>query len=119
MKALKISENLAVAQMYVGMGWVQHVLARSATGIIVKPTSWDAASWCAAGALNVMPEWPIEPQYLGADYLDQACRMLGWERPFGEASADFVLYNDAIGRTQDEVLDMFSIAIDLAEAAGE
>lgn len=119
MKALKASENLAVAQMYVGMGWVQHVLARSATGIIVKPTSWDAASWCAAGALNVIPEWP-EPLYLGAEYLDQACRMLGWKgRPFWEAGSDFVLYNDAIGRTQDEVLDMFSIAIDLAEAAGE
>lgn len=88
-------------------GWTQHTSARNASGGVVPPTSKTATCFCGLGAINAA----------GAD--DFAHVVLAAEALERQINDDwFPNFNDAHGRTAEEVIAVFDKAIAAEEARG-
>lgn len=112
-----VVEFLQVAQMYVAAGWTQGTYARDARGKDVAPGSPDAVCWCAEGAvaaaMEVLPAVPYFPHF--AKVISPLAKTIS---PLVPETVWVCVWNDTPGRTQDEVLDTFSRAIEIAEREG-
>lgn len=100
MKKPTVVDVLQVAQMYVARGWIQGPFH-----------SADGGQCCLAGALHWCEE-DFGHERFGT--MDSSAREL-LERVI--SYDNIISFNEIPGRTQDEVLDAFSKAIELAEAS--
>lgn len=107
-------ELLKKARTYVVQGWCVGAPAKTLSGMICHAKHPDAVSWCALGAL-----WAPLPDF-NASILEatnsqrlitEACNILkalsGEEEIFD--------YNDAPGRTKEDILELLDQAIAIAE----
>lgn len=98
--------------------WTKDCMARNANGKIVAPQNYNAACFCAVGALRsagVMPSDDDEggPLYLLASVLPAPLRNPadpGRRHPFDVV----VSFNDASATTYEQVLEMFDKAISVS-----
>ncbi len=101
------AEVLREARKLVERGWTQDELALAPDGLPVSPESENAVCWCTYGALcrayHQMPTIELAEAVVLVEV--------------GAGTDDLIPWNDELGRTQAEVLDAFSKAIELAEAA--
>lgn len=120
MRQVKTSEVLLQAKKLVEKGWCQGSPAREADGSAVFSKETTAVKWCAIGALYRaldylkvgMPDTRPSIDYFGMPDTrpsrDYCGKVLGID-------ANMVLgWNDADGRTQSEVIEMFEKAYQLA-----
>ena len=89
-------------QLLVTMGWTQGVFARDGRGLKVSPYGQEAACFCSLGALDsAAHKFGLQDhQWVGGRFV--LSDLMG-----GSISA----YNDAAGRTQEEVIAAFDAAI--------
>ena len=81
-------------------GWTRKAYARDAKSRLVAPESPSAAKWCVVGSCYSNER--------GITYLRKAVYA-----KFGISTLS--LWNDQSGRTQDQVLEAYDSAIELAE----
>lgn len=86
--------------------WSKGLLARSAEGAPVFPTSSRAARWCAEGALDTVGAAVFGPAWV---FLTEAAKARGFP--------SIVALNDALTTTHADVLALYDDAIARAEAA--
>lgn len=103
-----VVEVLTDARAKVQQGWNTGCLARDKSGCQVDPLSPNACSWCAEGALWT-PVETISQFNAAAEFIGEVVRELHHVR--------LVQFNDAPGRTQAEVLDLFTRAIERAKCS--
>jgi hypothetical protein len=97
---------LTLAREYVTKGWTQHTNARDAHGRACDFASRKACRWCLHGAV-LRASWEIaRPRYDAA--AEQAEKALG---PWDNGTCP-MLWNDAMGRTQAEVVALFDQVLD-------
>lgn len=87
---------LTEARGYVAQGWTQGATARMSDGTPISPRKDAAVCWCIVGAALRAGD-PVEAWSALAAHLN-GCLVTVW--------------NDAPGRTQEEVLTLFDKAID-------
>lgn len=97
------TELLTEARALIAQGWTQHYTARDAAGDPVPTNKQEACSFCAVGALMAVGR----PQDFEASLHAAAVLLAALPEPF----TSIVDFNDAKGRTQDEVLALFDLAI--------
>jgi hypothetical protein len=113
---------LEQGQELVRMGWCQFHAAKGVRGQAVWPHSEAAVQFCTTGAV-IRVTWPwdeedsTELHHLTQDCYDllaQAIKEDGWEddRPPWHVIAD---WNDAPGRTKEDVVALYDAAIELAK----
>ena len=95
---------LREARKLVERGWTQGAAARTADGKSVGEDSPAATCWCSLGAMSK-----------GSDDCDVYADAKGFLL-MAVAASNIAKWNDALGRTQAEVVNAFSKAIELAEA---
>lgn len=103
-------EILANARSLIAKGWTQGPTAKNAAGIAVDPTSGEAVCWCLEGALiasGVNCEDPEATCPMCHQYLIPLGRLVG--------ATGATSYNEALGRTKEEVLALFDRAIAACE----
>lgn len=98
----KPSDILKVAQMYIAAGWTQGPAAADSKGNDVPYKAPEACRWCMFGAI----------QAAGQNLQNRSEGHRALER----VEPCYIDWNEAPGRTQDEVLEAFERAIALAEA---
>ena len=100
---MKMLDGLRRARALVERGWTKGEPARNAAGEGCHPSSQHAVEWSAFGAI-----YATVPTY--ADYLAACARL---QDLIGASPEDLnlSLWNDAPGRTQADVLDLFDRAI--------
>lgn len=93
----------AAKQLLVDKGWTQEAFARDTTGDKVRAWAGEARCFCGIGAIRaaVGGIQPGEP----------ACYALADAIGAKDCYEDFFEFNDAPGRTVDEVLAVFDKAI--------
>lgn len=105
---MTVLEVLKAARERVARGWTQHAHARLSTGQPTRSNDSAAASWCAVGALGD-----------GHDDSIETCATCAAETRLviaaGAERFGLVGWNDASGRTQEEVLQAFDKAIQREE----
>ena len=87
-------------------GWCQGAMAKDRLGFPTEPRADNVAARCAVGALDAAVDWSAESEAhyeLARSYVDQTIR-----------GKYIVTWNDAAGRTKEEVVAMFTEAADLA-----
>lgn len=101
---MKVSEALEKARALIAQGWTKGSFARDASGIARNARSHSAVSFCAIGALihAVTPSDYFQSLEC-EDLLDQAL-------PDGYEEG-IICYNDAEGRTQEDILALYDRAI--------
>jgi hypothetical protein len=106
--AALIEEFLTLAHELVRQGWCQDAAARDACGRPVAPASAFACSWSASGALERAWARHDDPFGIALDAFGRANLALA------AATGDVPqAWNDAVGRTVNEVLDALAEAIQL------
>jgi hypothetical protein len=112
---MKVSEILeqARAKLAAPGGWGQGVFARNKEGIEVGTSAQDAVCFCGSGAVkNACRNLSTTYEYtIAREYLRQIISV-----KYG--FCDIITFNDAAGRTVEEVLEVFDDAIKLAKDAG-
>jgi hypothetical protein len=105
--AALVKELLTLAQGYVREGWCQGSHALDASGRPVLPASAFARSWSAPGALERAWSW-------SENRFDRALEAFEHANLALAAAAGDVpqVWNDAAGRTIQDVLDIFTTAIE-------
>ena len=109
------SELLTHARALIAKGWTQGTYARDEEGNKVSRDDGKAITFCTYGALYWAQEKGNELSYGRA--FGEAVDLLKDCLPEPDESVedgwngDLVRYNDWEGRTQDEVLELFSCAI--------
>lgn len=109
---MTVNAHLAAARARIVQGWCQKAVARNAAGVSVEVNAVDAVSWCIYGAL-AKADHDVGDHYHhhSVDLMREAHAALdpqdGHARLLG-------LWNDARGRTKEEVLTVFDNAIALA-----
>lgn len=96
-------------------GWTQEKMARNSDGHEVDPTDDSACRWCLIGALlkSTQNADGSVSMDLGSEYrdvTDTLKALIGEDR--------LSLWNDAEGRTQEDVLALLNAASILQEARG-
>jgi hypothetical protein len=104
--ALKVLQD---ARQRVEKGWVKGTSAVDAIGESVSVYSPDAVCFCASGAIAAGGRWNDDKE-LADELFTFVVRQIE-ERRF----LRYTKWNDAPGRTQDEVLAAFDQAIELAK----
>lgn len=102
-------EMLAEARDLVRRGWARGARAEDEAGNLVEPWSLLARRWSALGALEAVWRWSQAPE-LARGELERAT--LALSAVVGEI-AD---WNDALERTEAEVVAAFERAIDLLDS---
>lgn len=90
-------------------GWCQHVYARDANGFEAKALDESARSWCALGALTLKTEETDEEQQRNVLHI----LYTALEDMTGHREVS--LWNDQLGRTQEQVIALYKHAIKLAK----
>lgn len=98
---MSVKEGLIKARAKVEEGWCQGAAARDKGGLAVAATSSDATRFCILGAINAA-RLDNGVSVIGELYCALKCEA-------GESS--LAGFNDAPGRTQEEVLALFDKAI--------
>ncbi len=110
-----ISDKLKQARELLAKGWTQHVSARGPDGYAADALDDRAVCWCIYGAIshvanvNTNDEWSLlwKP-------VQDACIAIGYTDSPGTKNGP-VKFNDAPGRTKEEVLAMLDCAITNSE----
>ena len=102
----QLFEDLKAARELIAKGWTQSMSARDVSGEPVRPTSPRAVCFCTLGALNRATD-------------DELARSDNCMRLLRIAIGCLFIHewNDAHGRTQEEVLAAFDKAIAACEGA--
>lgn len=102
---ITVIERLERGRERIAKGWCQGVgvLAKDLLGKSVPPVSWQATQWTASGAVG--GPWTIDED--AEVYLLSAG---GFSNCF-----DLIDYNNALERTQQDILDLYGRAIALAK----
>lgn len=100
----KVQELQAIRNV-VARGWTQGCAARDANGNAVGSLSPDAVKWCLAGARS--RAWEDNARREGPVNLSEYLL---------PGSGGYVNWNDAPGRTQEEVLAFLDEAIKIEQA---
>jgi hypothetical protein len=97
---------LKAARAKIEQGWTQGAFALDRERGVVPVNSPAAVCWCSLGAIKFADHDLYSDSYFAA------------EKILGRASgnANIIPWNDAPGRTQAEVLEVFDHAIALAES---
>lgn len=109
---MTLASLLRRARSYVARGWCQGANAKDGNSTSVPHDSANAVSWCVIGA-----ERRASLDLLGTDrrFVDtgscDACALLAAVA----GCEDTAEWNDAPGRTQEEVLEAYDAAIAIAE----
>jgi len=102
-----VSDTLKAARdLLVTKGWTQGTFARTAAGHTVEGRHDFAVCYCGWGALEAVTRELFTPEFQAAD---RALMAAG-------GFTHFPSFNDAPGRTLDEVLEVFDKAIAAQEA---
>lgn len=102
-----VSETLLAARdLLVTKGWTQGTFARTAESHTVAGRHSGAVCYCGWGALEAVTRELFSPEFNAAD---RALMAAG-------GFAHFPTFNDAAGRTLDDVLAVFDKAIAAQEA---
>lgn len=101
---MNTAEKLREARALIERGWCQDDPAQDANRNLVCETDPDACRFCAFGAMS-----RVDPLGCADFALTQSARRKGY--------AGYIAFNDTPGRTQSEVLALFSEAIALAEGS--
>lgn len=102
---MTVKEDLITARAKVETGWCQGTAARDKRGNHVSAQSLDATQFCILGAVSAARPANSVP------VIAELYRTLNHEEYQGALSG----FNDAPGRTQEEVLALFDKAIARAE----
>jgi hypothetical protein len=102
---------LADASSLIRQGWTQHAEARDADALPVDPWSDEAVCWSLLGALVAALERRT-PRGENPDVVELAAACVRLAYAVEEASLEG--WNDAVGRSQGEVLDVLVHALDEA-----
>lgn len=96
-------------------GWTQGVYARDANGDVVSPIDSKASQWCLSGALrkaagiSLVAKNPIQESFRKAYIaIMERCH-----------NSDIVSFNDANGRTQEDILEFMDLVISQRETKME
>ena len=102
-------DYLKAARAFIVRGWVQGPLAVDSTGLAVPPHSSNAVAWDMMGSIYAAGKeaGPHPQQHREAM---EAIRMQIPPMPTMQLST----FNDASGRTKEEILDVFDKAIAMA-----
>jgi hypothetical protein len=99
--------------------WLQHRLAINRDGGIVQPTDPTACGFCLLGAIfhftDEVADWPRIPHPNGQSAKDAVSRVLGLEPDRNGMLSE---YNDAPGRTKQQVIEILREAARQEQAAG-
>lgn len=108
---MTLVELLVAARAKIAIGWTQYRYARDVTGGEVPPVHLDACRWCAIGAL-------VAARSLLPEAAERLALMVAAKSALRAVVHDCVqVWNDADGRTQQEVIEAFDAAI-AAEMSG-
>ena len=111
-----VVEALRKSRKNIKDGWTQGSFARTASGITTDPSSPEAVEWCAYGAIFARLDFQQDAHWL----LSKAV----WKienniKPDQEdisiPTITVVAWNDQKGRTKEQVLAAFDLAIELAQ----
>lgn len=106
------TKMLKQARIDLANGWTQGCYARDQEDRWVKVTDPSACKWCLSGALNLAyARAPIEDMELRYRTFESATGTIAWLLQ----SEPVVDWNDKIGRTQEEVLELVDQAIAIHE----
>lgn len=107
MKVLRKSRDL------INNGWCQTSLARDSLGMRVGVDSLEAVTFDIAGALCRATKFVMEKGYAQTHYIDVVNDVFDLMRPYlvSQNSASMSGWNDSNGRTKEEVINFFDIAI--------
>lgn len=98
-------EALRDARAKIERGWCQSLAAMDKCGCGVSPRLETACMWCIIGAIAAVA-FDLKQYYRMFDLLGSV------------VGVDVVIWNDAPGRTQAEVLAAFDRAIEIEEGKG-
>lgn len=105
----------------IARGWCQRVWAKDADGNTVLPNNPRAIAWCLSGAFYSLVTATAQNVWQEA----YNCVFDLLPGPYGSArdsefriGVGMVPYNDAPGRTRDDVLELLNRAIDSLETRG-
>lgn len=88
--------------------WIQYVYSKDTYGCVGGPVSPSAVCFCSLGALcTAALNGPCSKEVLKAVAVLNSCL---------DADNDLVSFNDALGRTKEEVLGLFDCAIKKAQS---
>lgn len=107
--AALVEEMLVLASRFVREGWCQGDPAQDACGRPVSPASAFASRWSAAGALE--RAWARQEDRFGVALEAFQRANLAFTTAAGDVPQ---AWNDAIGRTLPQVLDVLDKAVQLA-----
>ena len=86
---------------YIRRGWCREKTAKNAQGEPCHPWSLEAVAWCLEGALRAFTEVT-----LGTCVLPKQQRAVLYGKVHALGFSHLADYNDAAGRTQQEVIDL-------------
>ncbi len=95
----KIVQVLVKSRVLLKKGWTQEWFARDADGVNCDENSKQATCWCITGALCRVDGGGVVFQRI-TEELERSAKV-----------PNIVMWNDAPGRTQDEVLKLFDRTI--------
>lgn len=107
-------ELLTRARERIAKGWTQDVAARDWQGRAVPARSAEASAWCALGACEAGSEYRDDTAYCNAAF-ELMRALLADGPPPMEPELYVAAWNDALDRTQAEVLALYDRAILAAE----
>lgn len=109
----EVIEGLKSARVLLENGWTTRQTARNSRGEGVSVYDPTACSFCVLGAVWRVGGY-VSP--LGGDMEELVRRVIRARVPLGNHAPG--TYNDAEGRTKEEVLSVIDEAIELAKAEG-
>lgn len=94
----------------VKQGWCQRAWAKDCVGETVKFNSMDACKWCLDGAILLETARDGNVSRKVSQFVQETLESLGY-------TEGYVTYNDEIGRTQQDIVNLLERAIASARAA--
>lgn len=107
------SELLKMMRSKIESGWTQGCSARTRDGFPVVPYAENACEWCLIGSMTAEKEYVMS--YESRNKASGIIRELIANR---NEKPDLALYNDAEGRTREQVLELIDEAISVASVGG-
>lgn len=107
---MKPSQYIYEAAKVIERGWTQGAPARNIHNLPTSALNGEACSWCAIGALRKVSDTRLHDKV--AAVLGLPLTPIGALHPLAE-------FNDARGRTKEEVITKLCEAASLLEARGE
>lgn len=101
-------ETLERVLRTIKQGWCQRAWARDCVGETVKVNSIDACKWCLDGAILLETARDSNVSRKVSLFVQETLESLGH-------TEGYVTYNDEIGRTQQDIVNLLERAIDRAK----